>query len=247
MNIYCINLDRALDRKEYITKHWIENLGLNITFWSAYDRRKIQNGEFYFEYDENMSIKKIGRPLSTGEIACATSFYQLFEFILDNDICEECIIMEDDAIPLITSKDIIFDSINKAKLEFPTVELLLMHTIHPIQAKNHDPSHGATYEEIFNVKKDVCSLCKKNPWGNQCFYITKKGIKIVWEYLKGNKKTPSRPIIEYPADYFCTNSLCSQNSVAILNNPICDHYWMGVNATTYIGNEFRGTHRKFIS
>ena len=242
MNIYCINLDRALDRKEYITKHWIENLGLDITFWSAYDRRKIENNEFYFRYDALLSQEAIRRPLSAGEIACATSFYQLFEFILKNDI-QECIIMEDDAVPLITSKDIIFDSINKSKLEFPSLELLLMHKISPIQAKNHDPSWGSTYEEIFNVKKESSSLCKSSPWGNQCFYITKKGLEIVWKHLIRDSHAP---IIAYPADYFSTNSLCPQKMVAILNNPICDHDWIGSNSTTYIGNRLRGTHRKFI-
>ena len=242
MNIYCINLDRALDRKEYITKRWIENLGLNITFWSAYDRRKIENGESYFIYDKDLSQKIIGRPLSTGEIACATSFYQLFEFILKNNI-QECIIMEDDAIPLVTSKDIIFDSINKSKLEFPSLELLLMHKISPIQENNHNKWIIPTYNDIFNVKKDVSSLCKRAPWGNQCFYITKKGVDIAWQHLIKNSNAP---IIAYPADYFATNSLCPQGLVTILNNPICDHDWIGKGSTTYIGNELRGTHRKFM-
>ena len=242
MNIFCINLNRATDRKHSMTQDWINRLGLDIQFWSAFDRQMIDRHQnMIYECNQNMAKQKFNRVLSNGEIACATSFYQLFEFILTQNI-NECIIMEDDIIPLIDSKEIIFSSIKKAKIEFPSMELLLMHKISPIQAVNDNPHSGATYEDIFYKKKDCASLCRKSPWGNQCFYITLKAVEIAYQNLC---KDTGRVSIWYPADYFAVD-LCPLELVCILNNPICDHHWIGDKATTYIGNDCRGTRRKFI-
>ena len=221
MKIFCINLLRATDRKQFITEKWVNNLNLDIHFWTAYDKILIEQNQHYYQYDDELCKQKFHRSLNSGEIACATSFYQLYEYILQNNI-DECIIIEDDIIPLVSSKDILFSRLNAAKLEFPVSELILMHNICNKQKNNFDPTYGATYNDIYNIKGDSASLCRKIPWGNQCFYITNNAIKKIYENLC--KETHS-PIIWHPADYSVSPDLCKTMEVCILNEPICDHDW----------------------
>lgn len=232
MNIFCINLQRATERKHFITEKWINDLGLNINFWTAYDRDLIDNNKHHYKYDNELAQKIFERSLNSGEIACATSFYQLFEYILQKNI-DECIIMEDDIIPLIESKNILFDRLYQAKEEFPQSSLILMHNISPKQKNNYSPTYGATINEIYYLKGRHASMCKKAPWGNQCFYITKQAVKTIYDNLCIGTKSP---IIWHPADYCSSLYLCKTMSVYILNNPVCDHDWSGLNITSYIGH-----------
>lgn len=233
MNIFCINLQKATDRKHFITEKWIQNLGFDITFWPAYDKILINNNKHIYKYDDNLAQTVFKRSLNHGEIACATSFYQLFEHILQNNI-DECIIIEDDIIPLIESKNVLFDRLYKTKEEFPQASLILMHSISPKQKNNYSPSYGATVNDIYYLKGNHASMCKKTPWGNQCFYITKQAVEKVYKDLCIGTNLP---IIWHPADYFGSLYLCKTMSVYILNNPVCDHDWSGLNVPSYIGHE----------
>jgi GR25 family glycosyltransferase involved in LPS biosynthesis len=217
--IFCINLERATERKENIKKKWIDNLGLNINFWKAYDRRDIENNKFIYSYNKEQ-IRR--RPLSFGELACATSFCMLYEFLIKNNY-EEVIIMEDDIIPLILDRCELFDNIKQGKTEFPQADLMLLHDYYGKQGK------------IINRQK-YFSLCDEPPWGNQLFYATKKIIPKLYNSLK---------TMNFPADY-PQKILSKENEIIITNKSLCYHHWTGPNATTYIGNDIRNTHRKFI-
>lgn len=225
--IFCINLERATERKELIQKEWIDKLNLNITFWNGYDRRNIENNKFIYSYDKELAINTIGRQLSYGELACATSFCMLYEYLLENNY-EKVIIMEDDITPNFTNKSVLFDTIEKIKDEFNQAEIILLHNISPSQKK--------TQEKIFYQKKIEGSLCHQAPWGNQLFYIESNSIKKTYDILKE---------MTMPAD-LTQNILAKQNLVCIANSPLCFHEWMGPNSITYIGNDFRNTKRRFI-
>lgn len=227
--IFCINLERATERKELISKKWIDELGLDITFWKAYDRRDIENNKFIYPYSKKLAIETIGRQLSNGEIACATSFCMLYEYLLENNY-EEVFIMEDDIEPTFTDKNVLQYTVNHIKSEFDQAEIILLHNIHPIQM------NSCQKEKIFYEKKFNGSLCNETPWGNQLFYIKSSSIKKVYDLLK--KMT-------LPAD-LVQNILAKENLVCIANNPLCHHEWMGSNSMTYIGNEYRNTRRRFI-
>lgn len=232
MNIFCINLQRATERKQFITEKWIHNLGFDINFWTAYDKNLIDNNQYYYQYDNKLAQKIFNRSLNNGEIACATSFYQLFEHILQNDI-DECIIMEDDIIPLIESKNTLFIRLEQAKEEFSQASLILMHSISPKQQNNYKPTYGATINEIYYLKGTYASMCKRAPWGNQCFYITKQAVKTIYDNLCIDTNSP---VIWHPADYCSSLYLCETMSVYILNHPVCDHDWSGLNVISYIGH-----------
>jgi hypothetical protein len=216
--IFCVNLERATERKELITKKWIDELGLDITFWKAYDRRDIDNNKFIYPYHKELTVKFMGRELNNGEIACATSFCMLYEHILENNY-EEVIIMEDDIIPLINNKIEMFSTIGAGKIEFPSSELILLH-------RPHKP-HQIT------VKKQYTSLCQICHWGNQLFYVNKTGLQKIYSILKN---------MYYVADY-PQKSICKDETVIASNKGLCDHNWNGINATTYIG---RNKRRNFI-
>jgi GR25 family glycosyltransferase involved in LPS biosynthesis len=224
--IFCINLQRAIKRKEYIEEEWINRLGFNITFWKGYDRRDIENNKFVYSYDKQLAINSTGRQLSHGEIACATSYCMLYEYLINNNY-EEVVIMEDDIVPNFIDKSILFDTINHIQNEFNQTEMILLHDINPSQNKLKD--------KIFYEKKIYGSLCKITPWGNLLFYIKLNSIKKNYSILKEMKM---------PAD-FVQNILAKENLVCISNNPLCYHEYLEVN-DTYIGNEFRNTKRRFI-
>lgn len=225
--IFCINLKRAKERKKNIEEKWANNLGLNINFWNAYDRREIEKGNYIYKYEKNKVLEEIGRELSLGEIACATSFCLLYEHILKNDI-NEVLIMEDDIEPEIFEGQIIDKIIKKGKTEFPKSNIMLMHNPPSINEKNKSL--------IFNIKKNVFSQCLVPPWGNQLFYANAHAINFLYEFLKQ---------MRCPADY-PQREYAKKHTVIITNRPLCKHYWSGESAVTYIGNEGRNTKRKFV-
>jgi glycosyl transferase family 25 len=220
--IFCINLDRATERKELIQKEWIDELGLDITFWKAYDRRDIEKKIYPYPYNKDLPIKNLKRELSSGEIACATSFCLLYEHILNNNY-EEVVIMEDDIFPLINNKQQLFDTITEGKKEFPSAEMILLH-------KPRIP-HEITIQKVYT------SMCKKSSWGNQLFFIKKSSVIKAYDILKP---------MWFPADH-PQRLLCNQQIVTVSNNGLCGHHWYGEYSTTYIGTDIRkNVHRKFI-
>jgi GR25 family glycosyltransferase involved in LPS biosynthesis len=222
--IFCINLERATERKSLIQKEWMDKLNLDITFWKGYDRKNITNNKFIYPYDKKLAINFMDRPLSEGEIACATSFCLLYEHLLENNY-EEVIIMEDDITPLIKNKDKLFNTISEGKKEFPTADMMLLHE-YP----------DANKEKVYSVKKEIFSMCDESPWGNQLFYTKKLAILELYLLLR---------TMSMPADH-PQRELSSQQRVIIVNKALCHHEWTGPKSTTYIGNEYRNSHRKFI-
>ena len=218
--IFCVNLERAKERKHSIQKQWIDKIGLDIIFWKAYDRRDIEQNIYLYPYDKDLTIQNLKRELSSGEIACSTSFCMLYEHILDNNY-DEVIIMEDDIFPLINNKHELFDTITEGKKEFNSSEMILLH-------KPSKP-HRIT------IKKKYTSMCSKSSWGNQLFFVKKSAVIKAYNILK--------PMF-FPADY-PQRALSRHQIVTASNNPICGHYG-GEFSTTYIGNDLRNSRRNFI-
>lgn len=226
--IFCINLERATERRQFIQEFWVDNLKIDLTFWNACDRRDIENGKSKYLYSKEASISNIGRELSYGEIACASSFISLYEHIISNDI-QEAIIMEDDICPTISSYKVLHDIIEAGRKEFPDSEMMLLHQLDPENVKS------ISLDEIYYIKKDKFSKCLFAPWGNQLFYITNKGAQVLLDALNPITTAADRP----------QHILCEQGKLAISNIPLCTHDW-GKTGTTYIGNAKRRTNRIYI-
>lgn len=221
--IYCINLKRATERKQRIQEEWINNLNFNIKFWLAYDRRNIENNKLIYKYDSARTQKFLGRELSLGEIACATSYTMLYSYLLNNDY-DEVIVMEDDISPTIQNKTELFYIIDKGKIEFPDAEMFILHGIDP----RIDP--------MPIISKTYFSRYDSPPWGNMLMYLKRSAMNTLHNFL--------RQMI-CPADHpqkilFSRNQL----DVIVSNKQLCLHN----TNDTYIGNDLRFEKqiRKFI-
>lgn len=229
--IFCINLERATERKAYIEENWIKKFDLPITFWKAYDRRDIEKGRFIFPYDESKALQTIYRQMSDGEIACATSFAMLYQYLIQNKI-PEAIIMEDDVIPLISHKNDLFDAIKIGKNEFPNAQVILLHKPSPKDMRE-------SRDKIYYEKKQYFSLCEQTPWGNLLFYITLDAVKKYFKMFRIISNVADGP----------QRILCKEQKVIIVNNPLCSHIgWDQTLYSSYIGAQYRASkpNRKFI-
>jgi len=167
--IFCINLERAKERKEKIIEEWIKNLKLDINFWKAYDRRLIDNNQFLWKYDESRAKNFLKRPLSNGEIACSTSFASLYKYLLENNY-DEVIVMEDDISPNIKDKNILYDYVSNGKINYPNSDLMILFNTRP-------------YISLMNDKQNLFFNNKKPNYGNLLLYLNRKAIKIIYEIL----------------------------------------------------------------
>ena len=144
--------------------------------------------------------------------------------------------MEDDVVPLINHKDMLFNSIKEAKKEFP-VQMILMHEVFTGDVTSYNNLLRIT-PEVYYKEAQYSSLCKTTPWGNLMFYITKQGIVNVLNNIgkKRCSRCPFNITIWFPADYFQKIILCPKKLVSILNNSICKHQ---TNPSSYIGDQYR--------
>lgn len=212
--IFCINLDRAKERKQRIQKEWIDGLGFDIQFWKAYDRRDIEKGEYIYKYDPEKTKQHLNRELSKGEIACATSFSMLYEFAISNNF-EEMIVMEDDISPKIKDKSMLFDYIDQGKEEFPDSEFMVLQGRFPNQ------------KYIYIDTKLFFSKINPVPYGNLLLYLNKSAIHKVYNLLS----TMVCPADNAHRTLFYNNKL----EVIVSNLSLAYHNTI----TTYIGNDKR--------
>lgn len=218
--IFCINLERATERKKKIENLWIKNLGLDITFWKAWDRRDIENGKFYFQYDPELTQQTISRQLSSGEIACATSHCMVYEYAIKNNI-DYCIIMEDDILP---SKNININIINQIlikKEEIPECNIVLLHEIY---------GRMNTIECLKETQH--LKILSEWPFGNQITLFTKRGLELMFNNLHK---------LNYMADHWnifpCTDP---KKDISIIKKSIGRHeYKQSKDSSTYIGSKNR--------
>jgi len=214
--IFCINLERATERRKKIEELWIKKLGFNIIFWKAWDRRDIENGKFYYPYNAELTQETIKRQLSSGEIACATSHCMVYEYALKNNL-ENCIVMEDDILP---SENTRFESLNRILSvydQLPNTSIVLLHEIYNKTNRIKTISETQDFE-----------ILEKWPFGNQMTFFTKNGIKIMFNNLCK---------LNYVADHWNIFPYSdAKKDICIIKKSIGRHeYNSSKDASTYIG------------
>jgi GR25 family glycosyltransferase involved in LPS biosynthesis len=220
MKIYCLNLNRATERKELITQEWIENRHFDIEFFPAFDRRNIDAGEYIYPYDPAKAVERIKRPLTNGEIACATSHCLLLKKALEEGH-EEIIVMEDDCMPIgDISPAQVFEKIEQCKRIYPNIKVLIMH---------ENTGFNLTSRE----SKEGFNLLSLAPFGFQFVWLHKKAMEILLNDLSS---------MCYPADWLWTKRFAPMRVIANLEVPFGKHN----DTYTYIGNEARNHNRIFI-
>jgi hypothetical protein len=131
--------------------------------------------------------------------------------------------MEDDIFPLIKNKQELFETIIEGKKEYSESNFMILH-----RKKNLIKT-----QKIISQKKYFSEI-NPVPWGNMLIYLDKTAIKKTYEILKQ---------MICPADN--AQRILSDKkelNVIVVNDSLCRHD----TDNTYIGNDFRNSHRNFI-
>ena len=214
MKIHCINLARAVERRERVERLWVKDKGFEVEFFEAFDRRRIGAEPLPFAYDEAKTVKRIGRPLSAGEIACATSHALLLKHALSAGL-DEILVMEDDMVPTANATPAaVAAAIAACQAGFPQVSVLLLH----------EPAGFMRVSEA----KDGIQLLALAPYGYRLVWLKRKAMEVLARDLA---------TLLFPADWLWSLRFAPTKSVAITGTPLCVH---PENDTTYIGHDERG-------
>ena len=216
--ILCVSLKRAVERRSLIEREWIMKRECPIQFIEAFDRREIVEGREIYKYDINASIGRIGRPLSSGERACATSHALAVKQAIDKNY-EEVVIIEDDSYPNFSNYRTFVDYVKQCRLEFPDVKIGMLGS--PVDK-------GFTTSE----RKQYFSLLVDPSWGCVGTYLHNS---IYQDYY--NKLIS----MSGASDHYWWDYVPSKE-IAISNTHLAIHQ---ENMPSYIGNEFRSGNRIF--
>lgn len=94
---FVINLERAPERRLYITSH-LRSLGIEPTVVPAFDGRKMSMDELVADgrYNDEVSKRSFDRSLSLGEIGCTLSHFSIYQRMVRENI-PVALVVEDDA------------------------------------------------------------------------------------------------------------------------------------------------------
>ncbi len=223
MIIHCVSLVRATERRDMIRREWMETRGFDIRFFDAFDRRRIGVEPLPFAYDDERTRKRLGRSLSAGEIACATSHALLVRSALDAGL-EELVVLEDDMLPLPhTTPESVAAAIDSCKLAFPQASVLLMHEqVGPMRISEVRHSTLLVAPELFGYR-------------GYCFvWFNRKAMAILARDLAS---------MLLPADHYWSLRFATLRNLALPSRPLARHD----GETSYIGHaERRGPERRYV-
>lgn len=216
----CISLDRAVERRATFTREWIDRLGFPVQFFSAIDRRHIEDGRVLLPYVENAARCRISRSMTPGEIACAASHALLMHEEMEFCGPEGVFIMEDDCYPIsYGDAGTIADRIREAVTALPGVEVVACH----------EPYTQYSVRESAGRAARVWTP----PWGSCLTWYGPQGLRRAIALLSQ---------LDCPTDWIWRD-FSQSGQFAVLTPPVALH---DVLDTTYIGNEYRGIHRRYV-
>ncbi|MDU4895525.1 MAG: glycosyltransferase family 25 protein [Haemophilus parainfluenzae] len=109
-------------RRENIAKR-LSGLGLDFSFFDATDGKKLSASVLEsVDYDFYPKHYLSPKPLTLGEIGCAMSHINVYEYIIENNI-ESAIVLEDDAIVSHYFEEIVQDALNKVGKKYDLIFL----------------------------------------------------------------------------------------------------------------------------
>lgn len=205
----CINLPRAVERREAMVAKWSRFLPnpFPFPFHDAIDRRDIDSGHV----DKPPAASRIGRPLSTGEIACLMSHIAAAGRLLDWCGSDGVLVMEDDITPIV-EPHVLWERIHTAKAQAPAVDIILCCK----------PDNEFT---VRRKTRDLLVPGEKYPYGTTMLWMSREGTKDFVTHLQR---------FDAPADYWV--DFCHERRLGVLRNPVATH-----NRTeTFVGNLGRG-------
>jgi GR25 family glycosyltransferase involved in LPS biosynthesis len=210
MIIHCVSLPRASERRRRIHREWVAARGFDVRFFDAFDRRQVGVEPLPFAYDDKLTRARLGRSLSSGEIACAISHAQLVRQALDGG-CDDLVVLEDDAIPLPgTTPDAVAAVIAACRAGFPRVSALLLHEL-------GEPVLSADTRAGIH-------LAAPASWGHPHHCTGYLGYRFVWLSRAGlSILARDLPRLLLPADWFWQLRFAPTRCLAYPERPLaCD-------------------------
>jgi GR25 family glycosyltransferase involved in LPS biosynthesis len=171
--IYYINLERSLNRREYMEEQFNKFNITNYKRIEAIDGEKIKNIDSD-TVDNNIKFINNYKNLKKNEVGCVLSHIKAIKNAYENNL-EEVLILEDDcSLNLINFWDEDLKSLIK------TVpydwEIIQLYTINCI--------------EDFNIKnKFILYDNKKGCWSSAAYLINRKGMKNILDYVNIDRNT----------------------------------------------------------
>ena len=216
MIVHCVSLARATARRDQIRREWIKERGFDVRFFDAFDRRRVGVEPLPFPYDDERTRARLGRSLSAGEIACATSHALLVRSALDAGL-EELVVLEDDMHPLPhTTPDSVAAVIAACQTAFPQVSVLLMH-------------EQTTLMRIAETRGSIhlAAPILLGYTGYRFVWLSRKALGILAHDL---------PRMLLPADHYWASRFAPLKNLALPAEPLARHE----GGTSYIGAAERG-------
>lgn len=214
----CVSLTRATERREAMVARWSRFLPnpFPFPFHDALDRRDIDSGRI----PRPPAASRIGRPLSTGEIACLMSHIAAAGRLLEQCGSDGMLVMEDDITPIV-EPDVLWGRIHAAKAQAPAVDIILC----------------CKPDNEFSVRRETQDLLVPGeiyPYGTTMLWMSKYGARDFIAHLQR---------FDAPADYWV--DFCHERRLGVLRDPVASH-----NRTeTFVGNTGRGFQsvRRYVS
>jgi GR25 family glycosyltransferase involved in LPS biosynthesis len=227
--VYCINLKRAKERKDYITEEWINKRGVPVTFFEGIDCEDIDEPNYHqipepfrqnlIDSDKN-DYQRITlgfkNELSIGEICCSISHCLLLKKLIDLGI-DEAIIIEDDAEPLFENITELYRKINKLKINMDGINVMLLHKRDTVFG-----DEGVSFYEDRDSFRVPINLV----YCTQCIYYTRQGMIDCYEQA-------SKLIL--PMDWTWLFGFLEKRQIGLTKDPICEHNIM----TTYVDSRHK--------
>lgn len=195
MKINCINLKRAINRKEKIIQSC---KNFKIDFFEAIDKKDIEENGDIIPYLPKQRI----RELNYGERACATSHYLLLQKLLQTD--DEWFHIIEDDVMCFCDPTTLQQDFNIMIREFPDVDIFLM--------RGETLSH-----KIYSfIDNNLCMLPLTDNgkcWGAYSYTISRRGAKDLMEHIE---------TMELPIDLYWNNFI-SRSKLAISHKKYFKH------------------------
>jgi hypothetical protein len=214
--IYCIHLRRATERAKEIQSTWVQQHGMRIEWVDAVDRREIDIARAPIPYYPARARHAIGREMTDGEIACATSHVRAMKRALEFCGPEGAVIMEDDSRPL-EDGHTLFQRIKECRAQFPELQVI----------KCDDPYN----EYAAGQQGDRCMKVRKAPWGTALTWFSHNGLQDAIKQLE---------TMAIPADW-PLRTFAQRGVLGMLNPGVAVH----PGETSYLCHSYPGQKREF--
>jgi glycosyl transferase, family 25 len=169
-DIFVINLEQDIMKKEHIQNHFREHGVENYTFIKAIDGRKLSGDELLEVYDEKKALEVHGRPLARGEIGCTLSHLECYKKIISQNL-PGAFIFEDDVVFSVDTT-CLMKKIQNNSAQLKTGVVLLGYA-----------KYVCTYNTLINLTNKYCLKKIHKAGFSHGYFITHKAAQEILNFF----------------------------------------------------------------